>query len=96
MEASPVYDTAPRPEDEIRFCLIDARKAAESPARDALISSLLARAMIEARGEDCATEAVLADRFGFTADELARHGRAARDKATIQWLRRWPVAQVAA
>jgi hypothetical protein len=83
----------PNAADEIRFCLIRSRARPESPDRDALTNALLARAMIEARrDDDGATETTLIERFGFTAEELRRHGEAARDKATVEWLKRWPVA----
>lgn len=75
------------PADRIRSQLMLARKFETGAKLDAKVAELLADAMVEARltGGD-ATEAVMIGRFGFTRDELTKHGTAAKDAATARWV----------
>lgn len=75
------------PTDRIRFHLGRARERQEGAARDAETVHLLADALLEERRlSGAATEADLTARYGFTAEELARHRDAALDRATAHFV----------
>lgn len=71
--------------DFIRGCLLVARRVADAALRDGHIVQLMSDALIDARFRNEATEQVLADRYGFTADELKRFGNRAKDLATERY-----------
>ncbi len=73
--------------DRIRFHLGRIRLEPEGPGRDRATVLLMADAMIEERrNTGAATTDALTQRYGFTAEEIARASRPALDEATRRFV----------
>lgn len=76
------------PVDRIRHHLIEARRRHKEKRLAREVERLLADAMVEERlATGAATTANLERRYGFTAEELKAHARAAVDRATERFVR---------